>query len=116
MRRRLRAFDLQAGPSGRQPRRSGRPHVVGRSGGRILDFVPWGWEERQFNSPGFAGFYRGLGGADPGTEQLAILWVLNQSDGSHTLLDIAERSGLAFSVIRSVSAALFEAVLLAESP
>ena len=22
-------------------------------GGRTLDFVPWGWDERQFNSPGF---------------------------------------------------------------
>jgi aminopeptidase-like protein len=157
-------------------------HVVGRSGGRILDFVPWGWDERQFNSPGFdipvgcltrslegefpeyhssaddldlisadrleaalraalelldvlehngtyrnlspkgepqlgkRGLYRGLGGPDPGTEQLAILWVLNQSDGSHTLLDIAERSGLAFSDVRRASAALLEAGLLAEYP
>jgi aminopeptidase-like protein len=157
-------------------------HVVESSGGRILDFVPWGWDERQFNSPGFdipvgcltrslegefpeyhssaddldlisadrleaalqaaleildvlehdrtyrnlspkgepqlgkRGLYRGLGGADPGTEQLAILWVLNQSDGSHTLLDIAERSGLAFSDVRRASAALLEAGLLAESP
>src|SRR4029079_5225211 len=29
-------------------------HVVGRrDGGRVLDFVPWGWDERQYNSPGF---------------------------------------------------------------
>jgi aminopeptidase-like protein len=157
-------------------------HIVGRSGGRILDFVPWGWDERQFNSPGFdipvgcltrslegefpeyhssaddlelisadrletaleaalgifevlehdrtyrnlspkgepqlgkRGLYRGLGGPDPGTEQLALLWVLNQSDGSHTLLDIAERSGLAFSDLRRASDALLEAGLLAETP
>jgi aminopeptidase-like protein len=157
-------------------------HVVGRSDGRILDFVPWGWDERQFNSPGFdipvgcltrslegefpeyhssadnldlisadhlasaleatleivdvlehnrtyrnvspkgepqlgkRGLYRGLGGPDPGTEQLAILWALNQSDGSHTLLDIVERSSLAFSDIRRASDALLEAGLLAEVP
>ncbi len=28
-------------------------HVVSAADGRILDFVPWGWDERQFNSPGF---------------------------------------------------------------
>ena len=49
---------------------------------------------------GKRGLYRGLGGADPGTEQLALLWVLNQSDGSRTLLDVAERSGLRFADIR----------------
>jgi aminopeptidase-like protein len=156
--------------------------VVGTSGGRTLEFVPWGWDERQFNSPGFdlpvgcltrslegefpeyhssaddldlisadrleaalqaalgildvlehdrsyrnlspkgepqlgrRGLYRGLGGPDPGPEQLAILWVLNQSDGSRTLLDIAERSGLAFSDVRRASEALLDAGLLAESP
>ena len=156
-------------------------HVVGRGGGRILDFVPWGWDERQFNSPGFdipvgcltrslegefpeyhssaddldliqtdrlesalqaaleildvlehdrtyrnlspkgepqlgkRGLYRGLGGPDPGTDQLALLWVLNQSDGSHALLDIAERSGLGFSDIRRASDSLLEAGLLAET-
>ena len=28
-------------------------HVVSQRDGRVLDFVPWGWDERQFNSPGF---------------------------------------------------------------
>ena len=29
-------------------------HVISRSsGGKVLDYVPWGWDERQFNSPGF---------------------------------------------------------------
>jgi len=29
-------------------------HVLGRGGtGRVVDFVPWGWDERQFNTPGF---------------------------------------------------------------
>ena len=29
-------------------------YVLGRrDGARVVDFVPWGWDERQFNSPGF---------------------------------------------------------------
>jgi aminopeptidase-like protein len=156
-------------------------HVVASSGGRILDFVPWGWDERQFNSPGFdipvgcltrslegefpeyhssaddldlisadrleaaaeaalgiieaiehdrtyrnlspkgepqlgkRGLYRGVGGPDPGADQLAILWVLNQSDGSNSLLDIADRSGLGFADIRRAADALLEAGLLADA-
>ncbi|MCK9638240.1 MAG: hypothetical protein M0R41_18395, partial [Methylobacter tundripaludum] len=35
-----------------------------------------------------------------GVNELALLWVLNMSDGSNTLLDIAERSGIEFSVIQ----------------
>jgi len=37
---------------------------------------------------------------------LALLWVLNLSDGSHSLLDIAERAGLPFPVIRRAANAL----------
>ena len=29
-----------------------------------------------------------------------MLWVLNLSDGHHTLLDIAEKSGMSFDVIK----------------
>lgn len=155
-------------------------HAVVRESGRVLDFVPWGWDERQFNSPGFdlpigcltrssegefpeyhssgddldfiradrleeslnvaleiidilehdrtylnlspkgepqlgkRGLYRGLGGADPGTQQLALLWVLNQSDGTRSLLNIAERSGLGFADLRHATQDLVEAGLLAE--
>jgi aminopeptidase-like protein len=154
-------------------------HVVSQRGGRVLDFVPWGWDERQFNSPGFdlpvgcltrslegefpeyhssaddldviraeqledsltaaleivdvleddrsyvnlspkgepqlgkRGLYRGLGGAAASEEQLALLWVLNQSDGDHTLLDIAERSSLSFAQVRAAADALVEGGLLA---
>jgi aminopeptidase-like protein len=158
-------------------------HVVGRSeGGRVLDFIPWGWDERQFNSPGFdlpvgcltrslegefreyhssaddlgvirperlegalgaalaivdvlerdgrflnlspkgepqlgrRGLYRALGGRDPGVEQLALLWVLNQSDGTRSLLGIAERSGLAFGEVRRAADDLLASGLLAASP
>ena len=155
-------------------------HVVGRADGRVLDFVPWGWDERQFNSPGFdlpvgcltrslegefseyhssaddldlirpeflsesleaalaivdvlesdrtfrnlspkgepqlgrRGLYRSVGGPEPGVEQLATLWVLNQSDGTRSLLDIAERSGLPYEAIRAAAERLEAAGLLAK--
>jgi aminopeptidase-like protein len=34
---------------------------------------------------------------------MAMLWVLNLSDGRHSLLDIAERSNLPFAVVRSTA-------------
>jgi aminopeptidase-like protein len=149
-------------------------------GGRVIDFSPWGYDERQFGSPGIAlpvgrltrtpngefpeyhtsadnpdfvtaeslgeswlaclrivellendvryrnlspfgepqlgrrGLYRPTGGhQDIPDRQLAMLWVLNQSDGKHTLLDIAERSGLRFNVLRAASDELVGAGLLA---
>jgi aminopeptidase-like protein len=39
-------------------------------------------------------------------EQLAILWVLNLSDGNHSLLDIAERSDMSFEEIRKAAGVL----------
>jgi aminopeptidase-like protein len=42
-----------------------------------------------------------------------MLWVLNQSDGSHSLLDIARRSGLPFEQLRVAAEALSRAGLLA---
>jgi aminopeptidase-like protein len=145
----------------------------------ILDFSPWGYDERQYGSPGIGlpvgclmrtphgrfpeyhtsadnldlvrpgaladtldkclsvadvldgngrylnqnpkcepqlgrrGLYSKMGGAkDPKIEQLALLWVLNLSDGDHTLLDIAERSGLQFAVIRRAADALESCGLL----
>ena len=53
---------------------------------------------------GKRGLYRTFGGyGDAGTQELAMLWVLNQSDGSKSLLDIAERSGLSFTMIRQAA-------------
>ena len=57
-------------------------------------------------------FGRGLGGSGYETSQLALLWVLNQSDGRHTLLDIAERAKLPFHVVRGAADALEAAALL----
>ncbi len=52
------------------------------------------------------------GAADPAQVRLAILWVLNLSDGAHSLLDIAQRSGLPFDSILSASEALERAGLI----
>jgi aminopeptidase-like protein len=158
-------------------------YVLGLGGnkGYVVDFVPWGWDERQFNSPGFdlpvgslsrsregeyeeyhssadslelvkadqleealhtvleildvletdrryinlapkgepqlgkRGLYPPVGGPAAEQEQLAMLWVLNQSDGRNSLLDIAERSGLSFAAIRASAARLRTAGLLAEA-
>jgi aminopeptidase-like protein len=43
---------------------------------------------------------------DSGFNQMAILWVLNLSDGHHTLLDIAQRSGIIFDEIKYAADAL----------
>lgn len=149
-------------------------------GGSIGDFVPWGWDERQFNSPGFdlgvgclsrsregeyaeyhssaddldlvrpeqlqdaldttleildvleanrtyvnlapkgepqlgrRGLYPATGGETAREEQLAMLWVLNQSDGTASVLDVAERSGLSFRVISEAAIRLKGAGLLAD--
>jgi len=159
-------------------------HVLKESGKdyEIIDFFPYGYDERQYCSPGFnlpvgclmrtpngrypeyhtsadnLGFVRpeflmdsfskylavldilesskkylnqnpkcepqlgkrGLYGAIGGqqgsaTNQLAILWVLNFSDGHHSLLDISERSGLAYDVIRNTANILIKADLLKEA-
>ncbi len=58
--------------------------------------------------------YRSTGGPSVGTEISARLWVLNLSDGEHSLLDIAERSGLSFAAISDAADLLTEAGLLRE--
>lgn len=145
----------------------------------ILDFSPWGYDERQFGSPGInlpvgrltrtpngcypeyhtsadnlslvtadaleemfrlylsvinmlennlsyrnlspcgepqlgrRGLYRKLGGLqDIGLRQNAMLWALNLSDGAHSLLDIAERSGLPFAALAEAAGELTTAGLL----
>ncbi|MGH9268800.1 MAG: DUF4910 domain-containing protein, partial [Acidimicrobiales bacterium] len=134
-----------------------------RPGATVVDFSPWGYDERQFCSPGLnlavgslsrsphaaypeyhtsaddldlispdhladslaacleivdvletdrrlvnrspmgepqlgrRGLWGPVGGRTGGRQhELALLWVLNQSDGDHSLLDIAARSGLPY--------------------
>jgi aminopeptidase-like protein len=59
--------------------------------------------------------YRSTGGESIDVEVNARLWVLNLSDGEHSLLDIAERSGLPFAAIRDAAELLLESGLLAEA-
>jgi aminopeptidase-like protein len=160
-------------------------HVLKHSGRRydIEDFSPYGYDERQYCSPGFnlpvgclmrtphgkfpeyhssadnlelmdpaslahslltclsafyvlenncwycnqnpkcepqlgrRGLYRAMGGnRDEKLQETAMLWVLNLSDGEHTLLDIAERSGLAFDTVHDAAGLLLRHGLLKEIP
>lgn len=160
-------------------------HVLAASGAppRVREFVPYGYDERQYCSPGYnlpvgcfmrspngefpeyhtsadnpdfvsadslidsqekliavleilerdrryrntqprgepqlgrRGLYAALGGQSrlPGAE-LALLWVLNYSDGAHSLLDIAQRAALPFAGIAQAAAALHDAGLLEPLP
>jgi aminopeptidase-like protein len=147
---------------------------------RLVDFTPYGYDERQYNSPGFRlpvgslmrgrhgqfaeyhtsldnldfvsgtqmaealdvvaaivdvvdgnrvmrnlapygepqlgarGLYGALGGTTIPDGQLAMLWVLNLSDGAHTLLDIAERAGLSFDTVATAAELLEQHRLLEE--
>lgn len=158
-------------------------HVLRHSGetATIIDFFPYGYDERQYCSPGFdlpvgcfmrtphgqypeyhssadnlafvkadslaqsygrcldvlellegnrpyinqnpkcepqlgrRGLYRAVAGQqEKQWTELALFWVLNASDGHHTLLDIAERADLPFGNIRSAAEALLEVGLLKE--
>jgi len=51
-------------------------------------------------------------GTDVAAARLARLWVLNQSDGAHSLLDIAERSGMDLASVTDAAQALQAAGLL----
>jgi aminopeptidase-like protein len=146
----------------------------------VIDFFPYGYDERQYNSPGFRiavgslmrgrhgmfpeyhtsadnlqfvsperlvesfrivraivdalegdrkyinlapfgepqlgsrGLYRALGGTNVPDLQLAMLWVLNLSDGEHGLLAIARRAKVEFSAIRVAADLLLAHGLLRE--
>lgn len=61
---------------------------------------------------GKRGLYRSTGGDSIDNQINARLWVLNFSDGEHSLLDIAERSGLPFHSIHEAAAVLKQNGLL----
>lgn len=60
--------------------------------------------------------YRSTGGEAIGVEINARLWVLNLSDGEHSLLDIAARSGLPFPTVSDAAGILRDSGLLAVVP
>jgi aminopeptidase-like protein len=62
---------------------------------------------------GKRGLYGGTGGTAPEPAQLALLWMLSFSDGEHSVLDIAERSGMAVPDLAAAAERLYAAGLLA---
>ena len=63
---------------------------------------------------GRRGLYRAVGGdVDARSTEMAFLWVLNLSDGTMSLLDIARRSGLAFDAVHRAAELLEAHELLA---
>ena len=65
---------------------------------------------------GKRGLYGSVGGRSPADSEQALLWVLNQSDGSRSLLEIAQRSGASFEAVAEAARALEGAKLLRASP
>jgi len=64
---------------------------------------------------GRRGLYSTFGGRkDASTYELAMLWVLNMSDGKLSLLNIAEKSGIAFSIIQDAAKVLEDHGLLVQ--
>jgi aminopeptidase-like protein len=62
---------------------------------------------------GKRGLYEAIGGrSDTKQRQMALLWMLNLSDGRHTVLDIAKRSGLDVALLAEAAAVLAEHDLL----
>ena len=55
---------------------------------------------------GKRGLYRRAPERGPAPDSRAMLWVLSYSDGGHSLLDIAGRSGMPFQAIRAAAEAL----------
>jgi aminopeptidase-like protein len=66
---------------------------------------------------GKRGLYRATGGfAHGGDTELALLWLLNLSDGQHSLLDIAARSGRSVDSLRKGAELLQSHGLLSQLP
>jgi aminopeptidase-like protein len=105
----LEATDL----AGERPPAHVRPPARSARGGAetYLNLKPKG-EPRL----GRHGLYRSIGGDEAGRElELALLWVLNLSDGEHGLPAIAARSGLPVERLRDAAEALLAAGLLARA-
>jgi aminopeptidase-like protein len=63
---------------------------------------------------GKRGLYPSIGGPTAQAEQMAMLWVLSGSDGSASLLDIAERSGMPMAALHEAATRLSQTDLLEE--
>lgn len=64
---------------------------------------------------GKRGLYSAVGNRpDPGAEIMGLLWLLNLCDGSRTLSQVSDRSGLSFAAVLRSAATLMSHGLLAE--
>jgi aminopeptidase-like protein len=85
---------------------------------RIVEVIEGNTTYRSLNPKGEPqlgrrGLWGSTGGLHSvGDHQMALLWVLNLADGQHSLLQMAERSGLPFSSIRAAAETLVNAKLL----
>jgi aminopeptidase-like protein len=100
-----------------------KPHALADSFSKALSIIFVLEHNRRFlnQNPkcepqlGRRGIYRALSDQkDGGKQELAMLWVLNLSDGEHTLLDIAEKSALTFETIYNAATLLLQHELLKE--
>jgi aminopeptidase-like protein len=64
---------------------------------------------------GRRGLYHSTGGTKNPEAEQAMLWVLNFSDGAHSLLDIAGRSGLSLTALAAAARRLEDSGLLARA-
>jgi aminopeptidase-like protein len=81
------------------------------------DYVPLNMSPKGEPQLGRRGLYASTGGDKEGPARaMAMLWVLNQADGSRSLLGIAERAGLPFHVVSAAAQALAQAGLLGPAP
>lgn len=100
-----------------------RPEHLGASHDMILeaigiaegDWKPLNLSPKGEPQLGRRGLYPSVGGSANGPETMALLWVLNLADGWHSLLDIAERSGLGFGVVARAADRLSAAGLLGDA-
>ncbi len=86
----------------------------------VLEIVERDWRPRSTTPEceaqlGRRGLYSALGGDREGAaKSMAFLWILNLADGHHSLLDIAERAKLPFSVVADAAHLLKDSGLLVE--
>ncbi len=98
-----------------------RPEFLGDSFRRCLEIVHVLETNRRYlnlnpkGEPqlGKRGLYRSIAGGS--SREAALLWVLNLSDGAHSVLDISDRSGLPYPAVREAAEALLGHDLLAEA-
>ncbi|TCL74556.1 DUF4910 domain-containing protein [Rhizobium sp. BK251] len=100
-----------------------RPQHLGASHRMVMDiidvlendWVPFNLYGKGEPQLGRRGLYSKIGGhTSTGMTIMSYLWVLNLADGEHSLLDIAERSGMPFSAIARAAQLLKESGLLSD--